>query len=272
MESELFGYVKGAFTGATQTRLGRLEQAQSGTLFLDEIGDLDLALQTKMLRVLQEREFSPVGSDQVRKVDVRILAATNRDLKEMVREGRFREDLFYRLDVYSIVVPPLRERREDVPLLARVFLHELAADTDKPVHAISPEALAVLARYNWPGNIRELENYLKRYVILDAPDAILTEMEERERGPVVGGYHLPRPTDFSLKKFSKLASQQAEHYLILEALRQTRWNRKRAAELLEISYRALLYKIKEAGLPQKKKKSSGRDGVSPDSLLPRGAG
>ncbi|HJW81583.1 MAG TPA: sigma-54 dependent transcriptional regulator, partial [Acidiferrobacterales bacterium] len=151
MESELFGYVKGAFTGAAQTRLGRLEQAQGGTLFLDEIGDLDLALQTKLLRVLQEREFSPVGSDQVRKVDVRIMAATNRDLKEMVREGRFREDLFYRLDVYSIVVPPLRERREDVPLLAQAFLHELAADTDKPVQSISPEAFAVLTRYNWPG-------------------------------------------------------------------------------------------------------------------------
>jgi len=172
MESELFGYVKGAFTGAAQSRLGRLEQAQGGTLFLDEIGDLDPSLQTKLLRVLQEREFSPVGSDQVRKVDVRIMAATNRDLKEMVRQGKFREDLFYRIDVYTITVPPLRERREDIVLLAKSFLDELAADTDKPVHKLSSESLEVLGRYSWPGNIRELRNAVERSLLSCRGDTI----------------------------------------------------------------------------------------------------
>jgi len=172
MESELFGYVKGAFTGATQNRLGRLEQAQGGTLFLDEIGDLDLGLQAKLLRVLQEREFSPVGSDQVRSVDVRFIAATNRDLRERVREGRFREDLFYRLDVYTIVVPPLRERRADIPLLSRWFLRELAAETDRPVREFTPAALAMLERYSWPGNIRELRNAVERSLLSCRGDAI----------------------------------------------------------------------------------------------------
>jgi len=162
MESELFGYVKGAFTGASQNRPGRLEQAQGGTLFLDEIGDLDASLQAKLLRVLQEREFSPVGSNQLRTVDVRFIAATNRDLKEYVREGKFREDLLYRLDVYSIVAPPLRTRREDIPLLAQTFLRELAAEMDKKVTAFTPAALEILDRYGWPGNIRELRNNCSR--------------------------------------------------------------------------------------------------------------
>ena len=183
MESELFGYEKGAFTGANKNRPGRLEQAQGGTLFLDEIGDLDLALQTKLLRVLQEREFSPLGSDQVRSIDVRFIAATNRDLKELVKQGKFREDLFYRLDVYNIVAPLLRNRKEDIPVLAEAFLHELAAETDKPVHGFSQEALQVLSGYSWPGNIRELRNAVERSVlsckgqiidVADLPHTILT--------------------------------------------------------------------------------------------------
>ena len=246
MESELFGYVKGAFTGAAQTRLGRLEQAQGGTLFLDEIGDLDLALQTKMLRVLQEREFSPVGSDQVRKVDVRIMAATNRDLKEMVHAGRFREDLFYRLDVYSIVVPPLRERREDVPLLARVFLHELAADTDKPVHAISPEAMEVLTRYNWPGNIRELHNAIERSLLsckgdtIDARDLPHTIL--RSTGTATAA-------DSCLDNMggSDLDAWLAgvERRAILQALDQSQGVQAQAARRLGISERSLWHRIKK---------------------------
>ena len=133
MESELFGYVKGAFTGAVQSRMGRLEQAHGGTLFLDEIGDLDPDLQAKLLRVLQEREFSPLGSESIRRVDVRVISATNRDLRQLVHEGRFREDLLYRLDVYNIHIPPLRERRDDIPLLAQSFLGDLRAEMDKPV-------------------------------------------------------------------------------------------------------------------------------------------
>ncbi len=165
MESELFGYVRGAFTGATQNRLGRLEQANGGTLFLDEIGDLDLALQGKLLRVLQEREFSPVGSDAVRHVDVRIIAATNRSLREMVQRGEFREDLYYRLDVYTIKVPPLRERREDVPELAQAFLTQLRAEMDKHVAGFSDAALRALAAYRWPGNVRELRNAVERALL-----------------------------------------------------------------------------------------------------------
>jgi two-component system, NtrC family, response regulator AtoC len=246
MESELFGYVKGAFTGAAQTRLGRVEQAQGGTLFLDEIGDLDLALQTKMLRVLQEREFSPVGSDQVRKADVRIMAATNRDLKAMVQEGKFREDLFYRLDVYSIVVPTLRDRRDDVPLLAQVFLHELAADTDKPVHAISPEALEVLMRYNWPGNIRELHNAIERSLLSCKGDTI----DARDLP-----HTILRSTGTTAAADSCLDSmgssdldvwlEGVERRAILQALENSGGVQAQAARRLGISERSLWHRIKK---------------------------
>lgn len=165
MESELFGYVRGAFTGANLNRLGRLEQANGGTLFLDEIGDLDIALQGKLLRVLQEREFSPVGSDSVRHVDVRIVAATHRDLPQCVRDGSFREDLYYRLDVYTIQVPPLRERLEDVPALASAFLADLRTEIDKPVQGFTTDALSMLSRYSWPGNVRELRNAVERALL-----------------------------------------------------------------------------------------------------------
>jgi two-component system response regulator AtoC len=246
MESELFGYVKGAFTGATQARLGRIEQAQGGTLFLDEIGDLDPALQTKLLRVLQEREFSPLGSDQVRKVDVRIMAATNRDLKEMVRENRFREDLFYRLDVYSIVVPPLRERREDVPLLAQAFLRELAAETDKPVSGISDDALAVLRNYNWPGNIRELHNAIERSLLscrgdtieaCDLPYAILR------------GTARPDNVDALLDGMGSADLdtwlESVERRAILQALEQSGGVQAQAARRLGISERSLWHRLKK---------------------------
>ncbi|MEJ2591591.1 MAG: sigma-54 dependent transcriptional regulator, partial [Candidatus Thiodiazotropha sp.] len=165
MESELFGYVKGAFTGAVQNRLGRLEQANGGTLFLDEIGDLDLDLQAKLLRVLQEREFSPVGSDAIRRVDVRIIAATNRNLQDLVDANAFREDLLYRLDVYNLHVPPLRERAEDIPMLAQTFLNGLRVEMDKRVEGFTEEALEAMAGYHWPGNVRELRNAIERSLL-----------------------------------------------------------------------------------------------------------
>lgn len=246
MESELFGYVKGAFTGANQTRHGRIEQAQGGTLFLDEIGDLDLALQTKLLRVLQEREFSPLGSDQVRKVDVRIMAATNRDLKEMVRDNRFREDLFYRLDVYTILVPPLRDRREDVPLLAQAFLQELAAETDKPVHSISSEALAVLSNYSWPGNIRELHNAVERSLLSCKGETI-------EAGDLP--YALLHGTNSVPAADSMLAQiengdldawlENVERRAILQALEQSGGVQAQAARRLGITERSLWHRIKK---------------------------
>ena len=246
MESELFGYVKGAFTGANQTRHGRIEQAQGGTLFLDEIGDLDLALQTKLLRVLQEREFSPLGSDQVRKVDVRIMAATNRDLKEMVRDNKFREDLFYRLDVYTILVPPLRDRCEDVPLLAQAFLQELAAETDKPVHSISSEALSVLSQYSWPGNIRELHNAVERSLLSCKGEVI-------DKGDLP--YALLHGTNSVPAADSVLAQiengdldawlENVERRAILQALEQSGGIQAQAARKLGITERSLWHRIKK---------------------------
>lgn len=249
LESELFGYIKGAFTGATHNRVGRLEQAQGGTLFLDEIADLDASLQSKLLRVLQEREFSPVGSNQVRAVDVRFIAATNRELKILVQEGKFREDLLYRLDVYSIVAPPLRNRREDIPLLAQTFLLELAAETDKKVTALTPAALEALAQYDWPGNIRELRNTVERSLlscqgttidVKDMPAAIVT----------------PSASAAGEKfKFEKKGKKNLDHWLedvereaILEALAQTKGVQARAAKKLGISERSLWHRIKKLNI------------------------
>jgi DNA-binding NtrC family response regulator len=248
MESELFGYVKGAFTGATQNRLGRLEQAQGGTLFLDEIGDLDASLQAKLLRVLQEREFSPVGSDQVRSVDVRFLAATNRDLKAFVREGKFREDLFYRLDVYNIVVPPLRERREDIPLLAQTFLRQLAAETDREITDFTPTALDVLTRYAWPGNIRELRNAVERSVLScrgklidtpDLPDTIRAGAGAAERALTLD--------QLGTQNFDDWLAE-VERNAIQQALAQCHGVQAQAARRLGITERSLWHRIKKLGI------------------------
>jgi len=246
MESELFGYVKGAFTGANQTRLGRLEQAQGGTLFLDEIGDLDPALQTKLLRVLQEREFSPLGSDQVRKVDVRIMSATNRDLKEMVQQGKFREDLFYRLDVYTIMVPPLRDRREDIPLLAQSFLDELAAETDKAVRQFSPEALNVLSDYGWPGNIRELHNAIERSLLSCRGDTI--EARDMPYAILRGVGNEPSADScLDMMGSADLDSwlESVERRAILQALEQSGGVQAAAARRLGITERSLWHRVKK---------------------------
>ncbi|HEY5682325.1 MAG TPA: sigma-54 dependent transcriptional regulator [Sulfuricaulis sp.] len=249
LESELFGYVKGAFTGATHNRAGRLEQAQGGTLFLDEIADLDASLQSKLLRVLQEREFSPVGSNQVRAVDVRFIAATNRELKTLVQEGKFREDLLYRLDVYSIVAPPLRSRREDIPLLAQTFLQELAAETDKKVTAFTPEALEALAGYAWPGNIRELRNTVERSLLSCQGKTI-------DIGDLPGVIVAPSVSAAGEKcKFEKKGKKNLDHWLeamerdaILEALAQTRGVQAHAAKKLGISERSLWHRIKKLNI------------------------
>ncbi len=249
MESELFGYVKGAFTGASQNRLGRLEQANGGTLFLDEIGDLELGLQAKLLRVVQEREFSPVGSDQVRRVDVRFLAATNRDLKQMVRDGKFREDLLYRLDVYHLVVPPLRERREDIPLLAESFLHDFRAETGKSVRGFAPAVLEVLTHYGWPGNVRELRNAVERSLlscrgesieIADLPQAVL-----EGAGPVAAASPAgARSADQDLDGW--LA--EVERRAILEALAECNGVQAQAARRLGVSERSLWHRIKKLNI------------------------
>ncbi len=249
MESELFGYVKGAFTGATQSRLGRLEQAQGGTLFLDEIGDLEPALQGKLLRVLQEREFFPVGSDQVRSADVRFLAATNRDLKELVRQGRFREDLLYRLDVYNIVVPPLRDRGEDIALLAEFFLREISQEMDKPVQRFTQDALRILLHYHWPGNVRELRNAVERSLlsckgqeidVRDLPEAIRgAAAQKQEPGCAPGGID-----DHDLDSWLADVERRA----ILKALEHCGGVQAHAAKRLGISERSLWHRIKKLNI------------------------
>jgi DNA-binding NtrC family response regulator len=250
MESELFGYVKGAFTGATQNRSGRLEQALGGTLFLDEIGDLDPGLQSKLLRVLQEREFSPVGSDEVKAVDVRFIAASNRDLKDLIRQGKFREDLFYRLDVYNIHVPPLRERREDIPFLAQNFLKELAIETDKPVRGFSPAALEALEHHAWPGNIRELRNTVERALLscrgelIDVPD-LPSALHAGAVVPAESSTVMPEGiTGNSLDDW--LA--EVERRAILQALADCNGVQAHAARKLGISERSLWHRIKKLNI------------------------
>ncbi len=246
LESELFGYVKGAFTGATHNRAGRLEQAQGGTLFLDEIGDMDLALQGKLLRVLQEREYSPVGSDQVRRVDVRVIAATNRDLKKRVQEGSFREDLYYRLDVYTIQVPPLRDRKVDIEILARAFLQEFLVEMDKPVRDFSLAALAAMTAYPWPGNVRELRNAVERALLsckgewveaADLPNTVLAEAGSDKSSAALPAGLGEQDLDSWL--------EEVERGAILQALAQSNGVQAQAARTLGITERSLWHRIKK---------------------------
>jgi len=298
LESELFGFEKGAFTGAIQHKPGKFEFANYGTMFLDEIGDMSFPLQAKLLQVLQDGEFARLGGKADVRVDVRLISATNRDLERAVATGEFREDLFFRLNVVSIVLPPLRERLEEIPLLASFFLKKYAVRYNKPLIEISPDTLALFAAHDWPGNVRELENLIKRAVVLGSEAAIQKDLQHAaaarvraalsplptrpapipaavappavvaDAPPVVapglgsgGGLSVvPGPVPeleadlaivdgrCSLKDVSRSAAREAERVLILRMLQRTRWNRKEAAEILGISYKALLYKIKENGL------------------------
>jgi two-component system response regulator AtoC len=290
LESELFGFERGAFTGAIQHKPGKFEFANRGTMFLDEIGDMSFPLQAKLLQVLQDGEFSRLGGKHDVRVDVRVIAATNRDLEAAVAAGHFREDLFFRLNVVSIMLPPLRERREEIPILCEYFLKKYSVQYNKPHPELSPETMRVFMEHDWPGNIRELENLIKRTVILGSEATIRKELAHsvarlqsaaaarhaagnghaphaahagtngavRNGAPVAAAPALPTPAElalaaaeagnYSLKDISREAARQAERELILKMLQQTRWNRKETAEILGISYKALLYKIKENGL------------------------
>jgi two-component system response regulator AtoC len=240
LESELFGHAKGAFTGADRARRGLFEEADGGTLFLDEIGELPLALQVKLLRVLQEEEIRPVGTSKNRRVDVRVIAATARRLEEMIARGSFREDLYYRLNVVQLAVPPLRERPLDIPLMVDHFFARTCASLGKPLRAVSADARERLAAYRWPGNVRELENVIERAVILADGDSITA----RELPANV--VELPRPARGDPAAFAlKPARRVMEAELIRAALRAAGGNRTHAARLLEISHRALLYKLRE---------------------------
>jgi transcriptional regulator with GAF, ATPase, and Fis domain len=246
LESELFGHEKGAFTSADKQRIGRFEQADGGTLFLDEIGDMSPSTQAKILRVLQEHEFERLGGTRTLRVDVRLVAATNRDLAGMVQSGHFREDLYYRLNVVSIEMPPLRERKDDIVPLANTFIRRFAGELKKKIEGLEPDAQKLLIRYNWPGNIRELENTIERAMLLTEGRAIgsgdlrLGEVSmgsgSRDQPPVV---KIP-PTGIPL--------DDIERHALVEALKMSNWVQKDAAELLSISPRVMNYKIKTLGI------------------------
>ena len=297
LESELFGFERGAFTGAIQHKPGKFEFANHGTMFLDEIGDMSFPLQAKLLQVLQDGEFARLGGKHDVRVDVRVVAATNKDLEQAVADGQFREDLFFRLNVVCINMPPLRERREEIPLLCDYFLKKYSVQYNKPYTELSQDTMRLFMEYDWPGNIRELENLIKRTVVLGTEAPIQKEISH---GIAMAAHRLQQPTiiphpsaqparaphaagangngngnghgaaapaapagpmtpaaiaaaaaeagNYSLKDISRTAAREAERELIFKMLQQTRWNRKETAEILGISYKALLYKIKENGL------------------------
>ncbi len=246
IESELFGHEKGAFTGAIQSRLGRLEEADGGTLFLDEVGDIPLSVQVKLLRFLQFGEFQRVGSNQTRNVDVRLIAATNRDLLKLIQQNRFREDFYYRLNVINIKVPPLRQRKEDIPLLIDHFIKKYSAENHKKITGLSREALDILMKYDYPGNVRELENVIERAVVLargeiiestDLPVTLISYQPEQPTPPLQ--YY---PGNFK----QKLAAFEKD--LLLDALKKANFNQSEAARQLGISERNLRYKMAKYGL------------------------
>src|SRR5438270_10382423 len=248
IESELFGYERGAFTGAYGAKAGRVEMASRGTLFLDEIGELDMDLQAKLLQVLQDGQFCRIGSQEDKRLEARVVCATNRSLEQEIAAGTFRQDLFYRINVVSITLPPLRERSGDVPELAEFFLQLYNEQYGRNVAPISAQIAQKLQTYHWPGNIRELENLMKRYVILGTPDVFSTAFIKSEEADDDFNIDIPANGSIYLKEVTKQAIRKIERNIILKVLQHNQWNRKKAAKALNISYRALLYKLKEAGL------------------------
>jgi two-component system response regulator AtoC len=284
LESELFGHEKGAFTGAATTRIGKFEQADTGTIFLDEIGEMKAALQAKLLHVLQDGQFTKLGSNKPINVDVRVVAATNRNLEMMMGQNEFREDLYYRLKVIEVTVPPLRERREEITHLTSLFINRYSRRYNRPVHTLSDELQQLFQSYEWPGNIRELENMIKRIVILQDEQLVIRELSRAVRpayaGAAIGsGFSVPAspepeddehaadsadedaaqpevpvamaPAGSRLAEVAKAAAIKAERVMIEDTLRQVHWNRRRAAEQLGVSYKTLLNKIKECGISRK---------------------
>ncbi len=253
LESELFGYEKGAFTGAYRRKTGKFELAHTGTIFLDEIGDINTSLQAKLLHALQDGEFSRLGGKTNIRVDVRVVVATNTDLVANVREGRFREDLYYRLNVVNIDIPPLRERKEEIPVFVEYFLDLYSKKYGNGVRPPSQKLMRAFLRHRWPGNVRELENMVKRLVVLGDETGIIEELNSDIR--MTKGFQRsgskpinPFPPVLSLKEVSRWAAMQAEKKVMLKVLKQTNWNRKKAAQVLNISYKAIIYKLNQYGL------------------------
>jgi len=268
LESELFGYEKGAFTGAAQTRIGRLELANEGTIFLDEIGDMPTALQVKLLRVLAEREIDRLGGTKPVKIDVRFITATHRNLEEAIKDGKFREDLYYRINIIPIVVPPLRDRKSDIPLLVQHFLSQCNGDQGKQPKTINEEAIRILVNYSWPGNIRELGNFVERMVMLsvgsiitprDLPEKVLGEVPKESLPSIEEPKYELTPSEMLKNGLQqsffmglpegginlKHAVEEFERGLILEALEKTNWVKNKAAGLLELNRTTLVEKIKK---------------------------
>jgi two-component system response regulator AtoC len=249
MEAELFGFERGAFTGAVARRTGKFELASRGTIFLDEIAEVDVGLQAKLLHVLQDGNLALIGGNEEISLDTRVICATNHDLTAAVQNGTFRQDLFYRINVLHIHLPPLRQRRADLPELVDYFLDHYRRGFGKQIKPPSDTLLGLFEAYSWPGNLRELENILKQYVILENEAELIRVFEaslRQEMDQIVG----PDGT-VPLKIHVKAAVHKVEKEIILKVLRHNRWNRRKAARMLRISYRALLYKLKECGLDQR---------------------
>ena len=247
LESELFGHEKGAYTGASRQRIGRFEQADRGTLFLDEIGDMSLGTQAKLLRVLQEKEFERLGGDKTIKVDARIISASNKDLAKIIQEGDFREDLYYRINVINVHIPPLRERCEDIPLLAVSFIRKFAADLKKNTTTLHPDAARFLKKHHWPGNVRELQNCIERAVLMSEGSEIVTEDLLFMRGPCQGDGDGEKVPVFEIPP-QGLKLEDMERSLIIETLEACNWIQKDAAAMMGISKRVMNYKVKQLGL------------------------
>ena len=243
LESELFGYEKGAFTGALAAKPGRVELAHKGTLFLDEITDLDMSLQSKLLHFLQDGSFSRIGGEVELSVDTRIVCATNRNLDTEMAAGRFRPDLYYRISVLQVRLPCLRDRREDVPILAEYFRTAYQKEFAKQCEPLGPKVIGYLENLNWPGNVRELSNSIARFVLIGRDAVVRQEVPQEEDRPSIG-------------EMAKKAIREMERNVILEALRSNQWNRRRTAQALKISYRALIYKIRDAGLAPKRRSAT----------------
>lgn len=255
LESELFGYEAGAFTGATHAKPGKFELCNKGTILLDEIGEMPPSLQAKLLHVLQDQQFSRLGSRSMIKVDVRILAATNINITEALATKRLREDLYYRLNAFTLNLPPLRERKEEIPILLKHFMSRMSEQYARPPLPLGPELLKACQEYHWPGNLRELNNFIKRYLVLGDEKLAVTELHPKTDGS--GAHfdpapHAPADNSGGLKSLARNAKDEAEAEAIKQALDQTNWNRKQAAALLQISYKALLYKIRQYGIAQSK--------------------
>ena len=266
LESELFGYEKGAFTGAYASKSGRVELADRGTLFLDGIDEIDMSLQAKLLQLLQDGKFSRIGGQEDRHVQLRVICATNRRLEEEIVHGRFRQDLFYRINVVNLQLPALRERADDIAGLTAYFLDAHRLRHKIQARPLSHSMMGMLERHPWPGNIRELENLIERYVILGSEDVVSTELLNYEQAQIDA--ESPGNRQINLKKVTRQAVHELERKIILSVLEANRWNRKRTATALKISYRALMYKIRRAGLPSKRSLAvNSAAPVSPEAAL-----